>query len=160
MLLYQRWRPWLSRGQQDCTGADGHQRLEYEASVEADTIERSDATRRRVREEAAVQQHHPADEIQSQKHRQRQHQVHRNLLSACATNDDLSLKLQRLSKNVHELNSWDFRGHSVTSSTYEALKEPQGLSGKLQNHGGTFAEALCRDFRSTRSSITSFSEMS
>ena len=39
--------------QQDCTGADGHEGLEHEARVEADTIQRADTARRRVGEEPA-----------------------------------------------------------------------------------------------------------
>ena len=53
---------------QDCTGADCHQRLKHEARVEADTIQRADAARRRVGEEPAVQQHRAADEVEPEEH--------------------------------------------------------------------------------------------
>lgn len=55
--------------QQNRTRADGHQRLHHEAGVKADFVERPDAAGRSVGEELAVEQHHPADQVEAQEHR-------------------------------------------------------------------------------------------
>lgn len=51
--------------------AYGHERLQHEPRIEVDTIQGTDAAGRRIREQLAVQQHHPADEIQPEEHGQR-----------------------------------------------------------------------------------------
>jgi hypothetical protein len=58
--------------------ADGHQGLEDEPGVEVDAIQGPYASRRRVREELRVQQHHPADEVEPEEHRQREGDVVRH----------------------------------------------------------------------------------
>lgn len=62
--------------QQNRTGADGHQRLHHEASIKADFVERPDAAGRSVGEELAVEQHHPADQVEAQEHRHGEEDVH------------------------------------------------------------------------------------
>lgn len=57
------------------TGADGHQGLEDEPGVKVNAIQGPYASRRRVREEFRVQQHHPADEVEPEEHRQREGDV-------------------------------------------------------------------------------------
>lgn len=58
--------------------AYGHERLQHEPRVEIDPVEGTDAAGRRVREQLAVQQHHPADEVQPEEHGQRQWHVVRH----------------------------------------------------------------------------------
>lgn len=58
--------------------AYGHERLQHEPRVEVDPVEGADAAGRRVREQLAVQQHHPADEVQPEEHWQRQRHVVRH----------------------------------------------------------------------------------
>jgi len=43
---------------EDSAGTDGHERLEDEPRVEVDAVERADTSRRRVREQSTMQQHH------------------------------------------------------------------------------------------------------
>lgn len=62
--------------QQDRTRADGHQRLHHEASVKADLVEGPDAAGGSVGEELAVEQHHPANQVEAQEHRHRKDDVH------------------------------------------------------------------------------------
>ena len=59
---------------------DGHQGLEDEASVKVDPVEGPDAPRRRVREEFAVEEHHPADEVEPEEHREGEGDVVGHLL--------------------------------------------------------------------------------
>lgn len=61
---------------QDSARADGHQSLHDKTSVEADLIEGPDAARRGVREQLAVEQHDPADQVQAQEHGHRENDVH------------------------------------------------------------------------------------
>jgi len=68
--------------QQHRTGADGHQRLENEPGVEVDAIQGPYASRRCVREEFRMQQHHPADEVEPEEHRQREGDIIRHPLGA------------------------------------------------------------------------------
>lgn len=58
--------------------ANGHERLQHEPRVEVDPVEGADAAGRRVREQLAVQQHDPADEVQPEEHGQRQRHVVRH----------------------------------------------------------------------------------
>lgn len=58
--------------------ANGHQGLQHEPRVEVDPVQGADAAGRRVREQFAVQQHHPADEVQPEEHRQGQRHVVRH----------------------------------------------------------------------------------
>lgn len=61
--------------QQHRARADSHQGLENEPGVKVDAIQGPYASRRRVREELRVQQHHPADEVEPKEHRQREGDV-------------------------------------------------------------------------------------
>lgn len=49
-------------------GTDGHEGLEYEASVEVDAVKSTDGSTGGVSEELAVQQHDPADEVEAEEH--------------------------------------------------------------------------------------------
>jgi len=64
--------------EQDRSGTHRHQRLNDELRVEVDAVECTDASRRRIRKQHAVQEHRPAEQVQTQEHRQREDEVNRN----------------------------------------------------------------------------------
>lgn len=62
--------------QENRSRADGHQCLHHKASIKADLVERPDAAGRSIGEELAVEQHHPADQVEAQEHRHGKDDVH------------------------------------------------------------------------------------
>ena len=64
--------------EKDGARTDGHQSLEHESCVEVDTIKGSDAARRGVGEQFAVQEHHSANEVEAQEHGQTESHVDRH----------------------------------------------------------------------------------
>jgi len=64
--------------EKDGARTDGHQSLEHESRVEVDTIKGSDAARRGVGEQFAVQEHHSANEVEAQEHGQTESHVDRH----------------------------------------------------------------------------------
>lgn len=64
-----------NENKKNSSGTNSHQRLENKPGVEVDSIERTDAATRRVREELRVEQHGAANEIEAQEHWQREYEV-------------------------------------------------------------------------------------
>jgi len=93
--------------QEDCTRADGHQGLEHKSSVEADTVQCADTSWRRVGEETTMQQHHATDEIQTQKHRQRQQQVHGHFLRTHQTVTGIDWSPREVESSRQRVNGTD-----------------------------------------------------
>lgn len=62
--------------QQHSARADGHECLGDKACVEGDTVQGSDAATGCVREDAAVQEHDPSQQIEAQKHGDGQKHIH------------------------------------------------------------------------------------
>ena len=117
-----RWHRNPATGKQDCTRADGHQGLEDEAGVEADTIQRPDAARRRVGEEPTVKQHDATDEVETEEHGQRQQQVDGHLPRAHRA----ATRLDRRPREIER--SWE-RVYGADGQ-FDAQ-----LNGSLSRHG-------------------------
>lgn len=62
--------------QQHSSWTDGHEGLHDEARVEVDLIEGAYAAGRSIREQLAVEQHDPADQVESQEHGDGEDDVH------------------------------------------------------------------------------------
>jgi len=65
-----RYHPHSARNdKQDGARTDGHEGLEDKPGVEVDPIEGADGAGGGVGEEAAVEEHHPTDEVETEEHR-------------------------------------------------------------------------------------------
>ena len=71
---------WKHEYKQHGTRANSHQRFEHEFCIKVNSVQGANTPGGGVCEELAVEQHHSADEVETQKHGHWQRHVHRNVL--------------------------------------------------------------------------------
>jgi len=105
------------KDEEDVAGADRHEGLQDEARVEADPIERADAPGGGVREELAVEEHHPTDEVKTEEHRHWEGDVQRyhHLLDPAA--------LGRVNSRPREVDVDRYRVHGADYELYAELDD-------------------------------------
>lgn len=104
--------------QEHRAGADGHQGLEDESGVKVDAIQGPYATRRRVREELRVQQHHTTDEVEPEEHGQREGDVVRHPLGA-----DVAVLVCQLGRPQEVVLAWN-RVNRADRQLHRDLRDP------------------------------------